>query len=316
MYQKVLVPLDGTRESEEVLNLVRDEVSPEGEMILLQVIPPGKAQYVGTHVIMGSQQEDSNRHEALGYLRTVARQNGSDSSRWRCEVAVSDSVSDGIANSADRERADLIAMYTHDRNLLARHVKRSVAREVQRKASTEVRVFGVSELTGYSHGETGVDAKPELETSLLKQIDVFRNLSDEQLRKLARIGNQQHIAAGERMGVGGEPGQYLYAILEGEVHLTIPAEIGEISVRIARPGESFPLATLLGAGTLITSGEALTDVEVLAIPHSELLLECTKDTEMGMRIHSAIGRLFSNRYSDTLTQLAISAERELRESNA
>lgn len=316
MYQKVLVPLDGSRESEEVLNLVKGEIESEGEVILLQVIPPAKTQTVGIHVILASQQEDANRHETMGYLRSAARQHGGPSSGWRCEVAVSDSVAEGIANLAEREQVDVIAMYTHDRNLLARHIKKSVAQEVRRKANTEVRVFGITELSGYTHGEMEVDAKPELEASLLKQIDVFSNLSDEQIGKLAVIGNQLHIPAGGKMGEGGEPGQYLYAILEGEAHLTIHSEVGEVSVRVARPGEAFPLATLLGSGTLITSGEALTDVEALAIPRSDLLRECTRDTEMGMRIYSAVGRLFSNRYAETLTQLAISAERELRETNA
>ena len=316
MYDRILLPLDGSRESEEVLNLVRGEVTPEGELILLQVIPPAKTQHVGGHIILGSQQEDTDRHEANGYLRTVVRLHGGDPRRWRCEVAVSDSVAEGIAAIAGREQVDLIAMYTHDRNLLARHVKKSVARDVQRQASTEVRVFGVGELSGYVHGETEVDAKPGLESSLLKQIDVFSNLSDQQIQRLVEIGHQLHIPAGDKMGEGGATGQFLYAILEGEAHLTIHSDVGEISVRIARPGEAFPLATLLGSGTLITSGEALTDVEALVIPRSELLLECTKDPEMGMRIYSAVGRLFSNRYADTLTQLAISVEREMRESNA
>ena len=57
-------------------------------------------------------------------------------------------------------------------------------------------------------------------------------------------------------------------------------------------------------------------MEVLAIPRSELLMLCSRDSEIGVRIYSAIGRLFSNRYAETLTHLAITAERELREASA
>ena len=35
-----------------------------------------------------------------------------------------------------------------------------------------------------------------------------------------------------------------------------------------------------------------------------------------MRIYAAVGRLFSNRYAETLTHLTISAERELREGDS
>ena len=80
--------------------------------------------------------------------------------------------------------------------------------------------------------------------------------------------------------------------------------------------ESFPLAALLGSGTLITSGEALTDMDVLAIPRSQLLLLCSKDNEVGMKVHFNVAQLFAARYSETLTQLATSAEREVRDAEA
>jgi hypothetical protein len=161
-------------------------------------------------------------------------------------VTVSNSVSDGIVNLAGREKVDLIAMYTHNRRLLARHGKRSIAREVQRKASTEVRVIGTQELSGYIHDEAGADAEAEPDTRIFRQVDVFNDLSNEQIDKVVALGQRLRVAAGEALGTVGEPGRDLYVILEGEAHLTIPSEVEEISVRIARPGEAFPLATLLG----------------------------------------------------------------------
>ena len=41
---EILVPLDGSAEAEGVLPLVRDLMTPESEVILFQVIPPGKSQ--------------------------------------------------------------------------------------------------------------------------------------------------------------------------------------------------------------------------------------------------------------------------------
>ena len=200
-------------------------------------------------------------------------------------------------NLAARERVDFIAMYTHDRRLLARHVKRSIAGEVQRKASTQVRVFGTRELEGYTPGLAVTGDNQSLDTQVLKQVDVFEDLSDEQIEKVMSLGQRLLVSTGETLGTGGEPAQHLYVILEGEAHLTTHSQVGEISVRIARPGEAFPLATLLGSGTLITSGEALSDMEVLAIPRSELLKLCESDKEIGMRVYASIGRLFSNRYA-------------------
>ena len=316
MYQKVLIPLDGSKEAEEVFPLVKDELNDDGEVILVQVIAPARTQKIGDHIILASQQEEGDRAEAMGYLRSLARQQERGADNWRLEVEVADSVADGIVRLATRESVDLIAMYTHDRKLLARHVKRSIAREVQRRASTEVRVFGTRELEELATGVSTASDRQEGDTRIFRQIDAFSDLSAEQIDKVVALGSRRNVDAGEMLGTGGELGEYMFVILEGEAHLTTHCEVGEISVRIARPGEAFPLAALLGSGTLITSGEALTEMEVLAIPRSELLMLCSREPEIGMRIYAAVGRLFSNRYAETLTHLTISAERELRQGDS
>ncbi len=316
MYRKALIPLDGSREAEEVFSLVREELEPDGQVILLQVIPPPRTAMVGGQVILGSQQEEADRFEAIGYLKAVVQQQAWNAGNWRYEVEVDSSVADGIVRLADREGVDLVAMYTHDRKLLARHVKRSIARDVQRRFSGEVRVFGAREVFEQPEAEGAGGEATDTDSRIFRQVDVFSGLSGQQIDRVVSLGTRITVSAGDLLGTGGEAGVHLYVILEGEAHLTTHSEVGEISVRIARPGEAFPLAALLGSGTLITSGEALTDMEVLAIPRSELLLLCTREPEIGMRIYAAVGRLFSNRYAETLAHLTISAARELRQGDS
>ncbi len=146
MSQKILVPLDGSAEAERVLPLVRDLMTPESEVILFQVIPPGKSQKMGEHVLLGSEQEEAKRGESMAYLRRGINQLGETAGRWRCEVAVSGSVAEGIVDFAVREGVDLIGMYTHDRKGLAKLIRRSIAKKVQRRAPIEVQVFRPSEL--------------------------------------------------------------------------------------------------------------------------------------------------------------------------
>jgi nucleotide-binding universal stress UspA family protein len=153
MYRKILVPLDGSKEAEKVFSLIKDEVAPDGTIVLLRVVSPAKTQNLGGHTILSTQQEESDRYDAIDYLREVAQQQGVDSEKCLCEAVVASSVADCIVDFADRENVDLMAMYTHDRNLLVRPIIKSVAREVQRKASTEVRVFGTRELAGYALSE-------------------------------------------------------------------------------------------------------------------------------------------------------------------
>ena len=315
MYKNVLIPLDRSVESEGVLDAAPDFVDSDGQATLLTVIPPGRTRAIGEFVLLGSQQEEEDRSRAMYYLTRIADRLSQSSVRATPAVVVHTSVADGIVTYADQQNVDLISMYTHDRKGLARLMKGSVAAEVERKASAAVRVYRPDSLTGQpvvdhvtvitnGAGASGPD---------YHDVDLFARLSQEQTSRIVALGRPMDIAAGEKLGEGGEAGQKLFIILDGEAHLTAHSDIGDIAVRVAGPGESFPLAVLLGEGTLITAGEALSQMRVLEIPRNSLLELCSQDAAIGMAIYAVTAQLFADRYSATLTHLAASAARELRE---
>jgi nucleotide-binding universal stress UspA family protein len=146
MYRKVLVPLDGSKESEKVLTLLRADGALGREVVLFQVIPPGHTLAVGGQILDASQEEQGERATALSYLHEVRDRRGGDPAQWRCEVAVHKSIAQAILDCALRERVDAIAMYTHDRKGLARLLKGSIASDVSHRAAIEVRVFNPQQL--------------------------------------------------------------------------------------------------------------------------------------------------------------------------
>ena len=146
MYQKILVPLDKSKEAEGVLPLVQELFAAGGEGILLHIIPPGRTRASGGFTVLASQEEEGERTRAMAFLKPIASRLDDSSRQWRCEVAVNSSVIKGIADFAVLEEVDLIAMYTHDRKGLAKLIKGSIAEKVQRKSLTEVRVFKPREL--------------------------------------------------------------------------------------------------------------------------------------------------------------------------
>lgn len=146
-YRKILVPLDGSVvAADKLLSIVRGLLKPDGEAVLLSVIPPSSPKMVGYGFISAIQVEKRERSRALGFLNYFCDRMNESSGRWRCEVAVSSSVPDAITDIARREEADLIAMYTHGRTGLAKLIKGSIAEKVQAYASTEVRVVRPREL--------------------------------------------------------------------------------------------------------------------------------------------------------------------------
>ncbi len=145
MYKKVLIPLDGSPEAEGVFPMIKDHLAPDAEVILLQVIPPARSRVIRGQLLDSSQIEAEERDEALTQCRLFVDRLGSDV-RQRCEVKVSESVPEGIVDTAVHELVDLIAMYTHDRKGLARIIRGSIAERVQKKAPVEVEVFTPQEL--------------------------------------------------------------------------------------------------------------------------------------------------------------------------
>ncbi len=337
MYQKVLLPLDGSKESEQVIPLIMQDIGPDTDVILLQVLHPIKTQVMGGQVMLGSQQEEAERLEVLAYLRNIAKHE--DPERWHCETVMAPRSSEGVVSFAKNEEVDVIAMFVPERRGLTKLMKGNTSKGVKRNSPVEVRVFTSQDSEEDAPREVAVGAamKPEsqifahdqengdkrssaapatvdlplMTTGLLKEVDLFKDLSTGQIDRVASLGDRLSISEGEALGVGGQLGQYLFVIIDGEAQLSAHSGVGEISVRVAGPKESFPMAALLGSRTLITTGVALTDMDVLAIPSSSLVELCGMDAEIGRNVYRAAAQLFASRYSDTLTHLAISAEREL-----
>lgn len=311
MYRKILVPLDRSEEAEKVIPIVQRLIPPGGEVVLLHVMSPfpqlrreepRDAKYVGGVF-------EQERVKVADYLDGIVKRMEGGPVRWRADIAVNASVAEGIADVAVRQEVDLVAMYTHDRKGLARLIRGSIADKVRRKAPAEVRVFRPPEL----ETEAG---PPEDEASLkrrvLKAVDVFKGLSDEQIDEVAAIAHRQDFAAGSALGKAGEQGDNLFIIVAGEAQLTAHSAVGEVAVRIAAPGDSWPLAVLVGAGALVTSGKALTDLGVLSIPRRRLVSLCSQDPDMGRRVYANVAEVFTNRYSRTLAQLTLSEEKVLQ----
>lgn len=314
MYEKVLVPLDQTGDSETILEGLPDLVAPDGNALLLTVVAPGRTRSLGEVVLLGSQQQEEDTQNAMSYLKRVAkrvaRKLKEKSVESTCWVTVGASPAAGIVGFANQQDVALISMYTHGRKGLAKLIRGSVAREAERRAQCPVLVLGPNDSPGAPINITHADEESAASHDY-SYVDLFRNLSAEQISAVVALGRRLKISAGQTLGVGGERGQKLFLILDGEARLTAHAEIGEIAVRIAGPEESFPLAVLLGEGILITAGEALTDMELLELPRLPLLDLFSQDHQIGIGIYAAVAQLFATRYDATLTHLGISAAREL-----
>jgi CRP/FNR family cyclic AMP-dependent transcriptional regulator len=100
---------------------------------------------------------------------------------------------------------------------------------------------------------------------LLRNVTLFKGLSQRQLEDVARLADEVEVPAGKRLATTGDPGQELFVIVAGEASVKLPS--GR-SIRL-RPGEFFGEMSLLDGGPRSATVEAATPMTLLVIGHRE-----------------------------------------------
>lgn len=140
MYQKILVPLDGSELAEQALPHVQGLAKCLGsEIVLLQVLTHKTYDYLLDDAAMSESLRTSERTLASDYITPLLEQLKENGFTVSAHVATaSGAIADAIVEFGRRHHADLIAMSTHGRTGPARWVLGSVADRVVRGAGIPV----------------------------------------------------------------------------------------------------------------------------------------------------------------------------------
>jgi signal transduction histidine kinase len=101
----------------------------------------------------------------------------------------------------------------------------------------------------------------------LRQVPLFKGLTDEELREVLEEGSEEFIPAGEVGGREGEPVDHLYVILEGEFRWSKKVDGGEVVMNTYGSGEFFAEVPLLLGKPFLATWRALADSRVFALPN-------------------------------------------------
>ena len=144
MYEKILVPLDGSKVGEAALPYVEDlvsKLSPEVkvEIILLQVLSPTASHVTGGYAIPEvehtREEMELNKKKAEDYLNKIGEALTGEGATVTAKVATG-VAADEIVKTAEEIKANLIAMSTHGRSGLSRWAFGSVTDRVLRRKGT------------------------------------------------------------------------------------------------------------------------------------------------------------------------------------
>ncbi|MBI4591539.1 MAG: universal stress protein [Candidatus Rokubacteria bacterium] len=159
MYERVLVPLDGSPVAEAILPFIEQIAGPlDMEIVLLRVVPLSSADVVAMAEHAGAGEPILKELDAQAYLEPLVATLKAKGVRAGARVRIGD-PSIEIAAAAKEIGADLIAMTTHGRSGLGRLLFGSVAEAVLRSAPIPVFLMRVTETALRSAGLSGARGK-------------------------------------------------------------------------------------------------------------------------------------------------------------
>jgi len=101
--------------------------------------------------------------------------------------------------------------------------------------------------------------------TMLRNVPLFKGLSQKQLEQIARLVDEVEAPAGKRLAIVGETGHELFVIVQGQAVVTLP---NGRKVRLG-PGEFFGEMSLVDGGPRSATVEATTPMKLLVVGHRE-----------------------------------------------
>jgi len=142
MYERILVPLDGSKSAEAVLVHVQQLAQCTGsEIILLHVITYPHYDYLLTDAELSASLRESLENEGCKYLGQIANRLSDQFFKVRAEViSVQGRIANTILDYASQQKVGLIALSIHGKKGPDGWVQGSVADQVVRRANVPVLV--------------------------------------------------------------------------------------------------------------------------------------------------------------------------------
>jgi CRP/FNR family cyclic AMP-dependent transcriptional regulator len=140
---------------------------------------------------------------------------------------------------------------------------------------------------------------------LLKKINLFSSLTDDELEEIEKICIRETYAKDTIMFFEGDPGNKCYVIVKGEVRISkmIP-NIGEEALAVLKPGDYFGEMALIDNFPRSAHAIANTDMEALAISKADLDKVLIRDREMGYKLLWVFTQTLSRRLREMNEKMA------------
>lgn len=135
---------------------------------------------------------------------------------------------------------------------------------------------------------------------LLRQVAIFKDLSDDELTLFAEVCKEQEFQSGEYVFRESEAGNRLYLIVEGEVRIsrTIPGS-GEEALAVLKSGALFGEMAVFDRSERSTDAISNGGTKVLTINRADFEMVLDFNREVAYKVLWSVVRLLSGRLRST-----------------
>jgi hypothetical protein len=138
----------------------------------------------------------------------------------------------------------------------------------------------------------------------LRRFELFANLDDEELAKLAKIGSPEKVGAGSEVLEENEPATTVYMVANGKVGVTMKSRRGqEAVIDEVGPGGMFGWSAALDDKTFTAAVRTVEDSTLLAFDGGRLRQLFEEDHRIGYRMVRNIALVVSTRLTNLRSKL-------------
>ncbi|MCS6838215.1 MAG: cyclic nucleotide-binding domain-containing protein [Bdellovibrionaceae bacterium] len=138
----------------------------------------------------------------------------------------------------------------------------------------------------------------------LKNVYLFKEMSDDELRKIAQAGTEKSYMAGQELFFSGQKADTFYVVINGTIQIYKSDASGEehLLTRLSS-GEHFGEMSFLTGDPRSASAQAVENSLVFEITYNKLQELLNQNVQMSERFHRALSRFLARRLRATTQEL-------------
>ena len=152
-----------------------------------------------------------------------------------------------------------------------------------------------------------------IKTDTLKNIYLFKDLTADELAKVAKICRAKEIMPGQDLFIIGQKAESFFVIQQGTIKIFRTTSDGdEVQLTTLASGGHFGEIPFLTGEQRTATAQATENCHLVEIPFADLKTLLDAETKISDKVHRALSRFLANRLKATTNDLSAAKETMLR----